>query len=286
MPDAPFAESPVRVGGHWTITNVNWGPPAILALKYSLQATRGDALTLRLHDLPFTSESFELFDAPFGSGDGVPASVVDPISRDMLTHLYMWAIPTYRTPPNADVGPFGRGLLFFNMRKVAASLGSENAGRPVTLFTFTVTTPASGGDRTIATTTYYVWNTLGGTITFADALSGEAGPGLILGVFDNEADANAAQQNFDGAGGQTVEVYADGGLVLVHPATSWDIHASTYRKRLTFPVDAQDQPQWPEFTAAGSANQADSASAGVPIPSYEVTFSVNTISLAVTAEKT
>jgi hypothetical protein len=285
MPDGLLTQSVVRVGGHWTITNVGWGPPAILALKYALQATRSDALTLRLHDLPFTSESFELFDAPFGFGDSTPVPVTDPISKDMLTHLYMWAIPTYRTAPNPDVGPFGRGILFFNMRKVAGSLGNDGADHPVTRFSFAITTPASGGDRTIPTTTYYVWNTLGGTITFEDALSGEAGPGLILGVFDNEADANAAQQNYNGAGGQTVEVHAADGLVLVHPATAWELDASTYRKRLSFPVDAQDQSQWPQFTAAGSAGQAAPVSPGMAIPSYEVTFKVDTITLAVTADK-
>lgn len=111
---------PVSLDPFQRIVKVGWGGVDILVLEFSYRRS-GPRPGFTLRDLPFTSATYDLFDSVIVNNDGAGNPTPgNPITQDMLKFLRLWNRPPYfRTD---EGGTRGNAILFFNLRKIRASL--------------------------------------------------------------------------------------------------------------------------------------------------------------------
>src|ERR1700726_2223936 len=102
-------------GGHWYLSEDGWGGAKIVTIQFDI------GLDAALPPMPLTPDatglaSFDLFTDPIKFGDGKPADVVNPFSKDMMRHLRIWnRSPTkFLTYGDHGMSHAGIGVLFMN----------------------------------------------------------------------------------------------------------------------------------------------------------------------------
>ena len=268
---------PVRLDPFQRIVNVGWGGVDILVLEFSYERN-GPRPGFALRGLPFTSTTYDLFDSVIvnndGAGNPTPAN---PITNDMLKFLRLWNRPPYfRTIEGSNRG---NAILFFNLRKIRAGFPQGED-----IFTFEITTPATTSGRTETGTSYFVWLPF---VSWEEALEH---PGLwIDSIWGTAAEAEARLSNLSGGGGQSSAyvIRAEPFETTIPDSMSWDMQATTYRKKTNFPTDAQNRPDWDiDQNAISSTSQSASGSSSwTPLPAYLVTVEIDTRTLSVASSK-
>jgi len=275
---------PVRLDPYQRIVNIGWGGVDILVLEFSYQRN-GPRPAFALLDLPFTSTSYGLFDSVIVNNDGAGnPTPVNPITNDMLKFLRLWNRPPYST--KIEGSNRGNAILFFNLRKIRASLPQiENT------FTFKIATPASSPITTIGVE-YWCWSDAFGAgsleeneanpFTTGDPRFPPFGVITIPTAFATAGEASAFAALFIAP-----EMFVTSRAVShTRPdGLSWDLRVSSYRKRTNFPTAPDNSPEWDLDDAVDGTVQSAASSSDSTIPAYLITVQVGTRTLAVTSSK-
>src|SRR5262245_41390760 len=136
-----MAGKPVQVGGHWQIVNVGWGGPNVAVVTFRFSESTRSFPRFTLQGLPFTGDTFDIFHGTIRASDGQGSpSVVNPISKEMRTVLYLWSTQPEKSGPGSDNVCNGKALLFFNCGKIFARLLRDD--KETKSFSFKIKTPA------------------------------------------------------------------------------------------------------------------------------------------------
>ncbi len=275
---------PVSLDPFQRIVNVGWGGVDILVLEFSYRRS-GPRPVFTLRDLLFTSTTYDLFDSVIVNNDGAGnPSPGNPITQDMLKFLRLWNRPPYfRTD---EGGTRGNAILFFNLRKIRASL-PQNA----TTFTFKVATPASS-PITTSGVEYWCWSNAFGAgsleeneenpFTTGDPRFPPFGIITIPTAFGSAEEAGAFAAMF-----VAPEIFVTSRAVShTRPdGLGWDLRVSSYRNKTDFPTGSDNSPNWDLGEAKGGTVESASGSSETSIPAYTVTVEVDIRTLAVNSSK-
>lgn len=275
---------PIRLDPFQRIVNVGWGGVDILVLEFSYERN-GQRPTFTLRDLPFTSTTYNLFDSVIVNNDGMGNPTPgNPITQDMLKYLRLWNRPPYLA--SSEGGTNGNAILFFNLRKIRASLPQG-----ATAFTFKIATPASV-PITTSGVEYWVWSNAFGAssleeneahpFTTGDPRFPPFGIITIPTAFGTPEDAAAFATLF-----VAPQMFVTSRpFSYTHPdGLRWVLRASTYRKRTDFPTQSNNSPDWNPEEAIEGTTQSAAGSSEIAVPAYLVTVDVNIRTLSVTSSK-
>lgn len=277
--------NPVRLDPFQRVVNVGWGGVDILALEFSYRRS-GPRPGFMLRDLPFTSTTYDLFDSVIVNNDGAGnPNPGNPITKEMLKFLRLWN----RSPHlvTDEGGTRGDAILFFNLRKIRASL-PQNA----TTFRFKIATPASS-PITTSGVEYWCWSNAFGAgsleeneehpFTTGDPRFPPFGVIAIPTAFGSSEEAGAFAAMF-----VAPEMFVTSRAVShTRPdGLGWNLRASTYRGKMNFPTSVNNSPNWNLGEAKGGTMQAASGSSETSIPAYTVTVEVDVRTLAINSSKT
>jgi hypothetical protein len=274
---------PIRLDPFQRIVNVGWGGVEILVLEFSYERN-GPRPAFTLRDLPFTSATYDLFDSVIVNNDGGNPTPGNPITQDMLKFLRLWNRPPYLV--SDEGGNRGNAILFFNLRKIRASLPQG-----ASTFTFKVATAASS-PITTSGVEYWCWSNAFGAgsleqneenpFTTGDPRFPPFGIITIPTAFGTAEEAGAFAALF----------IAPELFVTSRPFShtrpdglGWDLRASSYRKKTNFPTGSDNSPNWDLGEAIDGTVQSASGSSESAIPAYLVTVQVDTRTLAVASSK-
>lgn len=263
----------VRLDPFKRIVNVGWpvaSPVLVIEVDYNSTFFLPGAFNI---STPFGS--FNLFSAIHEHIVDHDASVVNPITKDMLRFLYAWTSnPFYKNGPTADKAYKGSAWVFFSLATIGKLLSPT-----ATELVLTISTPASPGDSIEPSTTYYVWDNL---VSFEEAL---AHPSLHIAYVGNEAEANEVLANLHAGGSTSYIITTVTTESAIHRTFHWFINALIYRDRLDFPFaivsgDDHATPAWTfsEFTSIGVHGDTPPR----PLPARTLTIKINRKTLAIT----
>ena len=274
---------PVRLDPFQRIINVGWGGIDVLVLEFSFRRN-GPRPSFTLRNLPFTSATYDLFASVIVNNDGAgnPAPS-NPITPEMLKHLRLWNRPPYFV--SDEGGNRGNAILFFNLRRIRASLPQGEQ-----LITFKIATPASSPITTIDVE-YWCWSNAFGAgsleeneenpFTTGDPRFPPFGIVVIPTAFATAGEASAFAALFIAP-----EMFVTSRAVSnTRPdGLRWNMRATSYPSKRNFPVGPTNTPGWDLGEARGGTAQSTSGSEP-PIPAHLVTVQVDVRTLAVTSSK-
>ena len=257
-----MAVQPVHVGGHWQIVNVGWGGPNIAVVTFAFSESARSFPHFTLQDLPFTGDTFDIFQDTIRVSDGQGSpGVVNPISKEMRKFLYLWSKSPEKNGPGSDNVCIGKALLFFNCGKIFARLLRDDNNTQS--FSFKIRTPA-GGIESHSDVFYWLWDSLWSSslddnlahpYTTGDPFVGPFSIMTIPRAFSTASEAASYQAVMSPAGFMQVEARTE--TQTTRNGLTWNTSLTTYSRKINFPVgEGSATPNW---TVEGKESQRDTA---------------------------
>jgi hypothetical protein len=257
--DPPWRLDPLK-----NIVNVGWGKQDILVLQIdqTLGIVHAPDL-ISFESLGFTSSVVDAFQSQIKEPDTfVPVpDIVDPVSKEMMSHLFMWSKPVYKL--NTSDGYTWRALVFLNIGKIRGALPAIVPAR--TSWEFTLQFPASRRVTT-ADTLYWIWQN-NFYANFFDAKEHPFTTGVVIDAEGHVAVLSIPFIPSPNSAARRDEIlgYNAGSLppfLSFDEAISDDVSdnlrytvtARTYRSLKKFPASATNLPSWDQGLALAEAH--------------------------------
>ena len=196
----------------------------------------------------------------------------------------LWNRPPYLV--SSEGGTKGNAILFFNLRKIRASL----LHNPTT-FTFKIATPASV-PITTSGVEYWVWSNAFGASSLEE---NEAHPfttgdprfppfGIITIPTASARPEDAAAFAAMFVAPEMLRHVPAIFRIRIPTASAGSFRLAPYRKRTDFPTQSDNSPDWNVEEAIKGHDESATLSE-IPVPAYLVTVDVNIRTLSVTSSK-